>query len=268
MNKVTVIVLVVLAVILGAWVARSQGWLDGSAMKNADMLNSGSTVPIVTESGVEYFAGAQGYYARPEAQGEYPGVVMIHENRGLRPEIRQTADDLARQGYQVLAVDLFQGKVAEDQTGARALTGAFDQQAGIENMQAAAAFLRERGADRIASLGWCFGGKQSLELAMSGERLDATVVYYGGGMATTTDRLAAITWPVLGIFGDQDQVLPVETVRQFEASLNELDIQNEVYIYPGVGHAFANPSGDNYAPEATQDAWAKTLAFLERNLKN
>ena len=86
-------------------------------------------------------------------------------------------------------------------------------------------------------------------------------------MATTTERLAPIEWPVLGIFGDQDQAIPVETVRGFEMSLNALGIDNEIYIYPGVGHAFANPSGANYAPEATKDAWGKTIAFLEEHLR-
>jgi carboxymethylenebutenolidase len=127
--------------------------------------------------------------------------------------------------------------------------------------------LREQGAKKIASLGWCFGGRQSVELAISGEQLDATIVYYGGNMATTAERLAPIKWPVLGIFGDQDQAIPLEMVQAFETSLTELGVQHEIHIYPGVGHAFANPSGANYAPEATMDAWDKTLAFLRAHLK-
>jgi carboxymethylenebutenolidase len=234
-------------------------------MRNADMLDGGNIAQIVTQTDVEYFPGARGYFVRPEKEGSYPGVVMIHENRGLRPEIKQTAEQLAKEGYLVLAVDLL-GGVAEDQTGARALTANFNQATGTQNMRSAAAYLRERGADKIASLGWCFGGRQSVELAISGETLDATVVYYGGNMATSTERLRPIKWPVLGIFGDQDQAIPVTMVRHFEASLKELGVENEIYIYPGVGHAFANPSGMNYAPEATKDAWAKTVAFLKKHL--
>jgi len=173
---------------------------------------------------------------------------------------------LAKEGYIVLAVDLL-GGTAEDQTEARALTANFNQATGTANMLAAVEYLRERGADKIASLGWCFGGRQSVELAISGEPLDATVVYYGGNMATSTEQLEPIEWPVLGIFGDQDQAIPVAMVRTFENSLNTLEIENEIYIYPGVGHAFANPSGDNYAPDATADAWSKTLTFLNRHLK-
>lgn len=229
-------------------------------------MQNGNTTEIAVQDAVEYFPGAKGYFVRPTAPGSYPGVVMIHENRGLRPEILQTAETLAKEGYLVLAVDLF-GGVAEDQDGARALTSAFNQATGTANMRAAAAYLRAEGAEKIASLGWCFGGRQSVELAISGEKLDATVVYYGGGMATTTQKLAPIKWPVLGIFGDQDQAVPVEAIKSFEASLNTLGVENEIHIYPGVGHAFANPSGMNYAPEETMDAWNKTLSFLDTHLK-
>jgi carboxymethylenebutenolidase len=273
MNRQTLAIGLVVVLGLGTWLAFEQGVFGPEPVKNAEMLQTENETRIVTEADVEYFPGARGYFARPfdaaqgepEAKGKYPGVVMIHENRGLRPEIRQTAEQLAKEGYLVLAVDLL-GGVAEDQTGARALTSKFNQEAGVANMRAAAAYLRAQGAGKIASLGWCFGGRQSIELAISGEKLSATVVYYGGGMATTTERLAPIAWPVLGIFGDKDQAIPVETVRAFETSLNMLGVNNEIHIYPGVGHAFANPSGMSYAPEETKDAWNKTVAFLKKHL--
>ncbi len=235
-------------------------------IKNADIMKTDSVIPIVVEENVKYFGDANGYFVYPKAPGNYPGIVMIHENRGLRPEIKETAETLAKEGYRVLAVDLL-GGTAEDQTGARALTSKFAQATGTANMRAAAEYLRAKGATKIASIGWCFGGKQSIELAVSGEKLDATIVYYGGGMATTTARLAPIKWPVLGIFGDKDQAIPVTMVRAFENSLKTLGIENEIHIYPGVGHAFANPSGMNYAPKETMDAWKKTLDFLAKNLK-
>ncbi len=265
MNKQILIVLAIIVIGFGVWFVSDKKAPEVAEVKNADMMDNGSEVAIVKQE-VDYFTGAKGYFVKPEVAGVYPGVVMIHENRGLRPEIRDTAETLAREGYMVLAVDLL-GGTAEDQTGARALTANFKQDVGVANMQAAADYLKEQGATKLASLGWCFGGRQSLELAMSGEMLDATVVYYGGGMATTTARLAPIKWPVLGIFGDQDQAIPLTMVEQFRSSLNTLGVPNEIHIYPGVGHAFANPSGANYAPEATMDAWSKTLAFLEINLK-
>lgn len=260
-KKYTFIVIGVLLICAGYWYQFSR-----PTIKNVDMMRTENQTPITIVDNLEYFAGAKGYFARPEAPGDYPGIVMIHENRGLRPEIKSTADMLAKEGYMVLAVDLL-GGVAEDQDGAKLLTAKFNQQTGIENMQAASTYLKAQGATKLASIGWCFGGKQSLEFALSGPQLDATVVYYGGGMATSTNRLKAISWPVLGVFGDKDTVLPLTMVEQFKSSLAELKIENEVYIYPGVGHAFANPSGANYAPKETMDAWNKTLSFLNKHLK-
>lgn len=233
-------------------------------MKNSEMLAKDG-LPVISED-VAYFGEVKGLYARPEKEGVYPGVVMIHENRGLRPEIRETAKQLAGQGFQVLAVNLLGGPV-ETQEEAKVLTANFKQETGVENMRAAVKYLRDQGVVNIASLGWCFGGRQSIELAISGEELNATVVYYGGGMATTTEKLAPIKWPVLGIFAGADQGIPVEMVQTFEVSLNTLGVSNEIHIYPGVKHAFANPSGMNYAPAETKDAWTKTILFLKENLK-
>lgn len=264
-NKNLIIGVVILLIIVGAWLIFSNR-LNKSSLSNSVLLKNNNKTVIIIENEVEYFPGAKGYFVRPEAQGNYPGVIMIHENRGLRPEIREMAETLAKEGYMVLAVDLL-GGIAEDQQGAQALTAKFNQEIGVVNMKAAADYLRQKGANRLASLGWCFGGKQSVELSISGEKLDATVVYYGGGLATTTERLKPINWPVLGIFGDQDRVISAETVKAFQDSLNSLNIKNQIYIYPGVGHAFANPSGMNYAEKETKDAWDKTLQFLNDNLK-
>ncbi|MES2668267.1 MAG: dienelactone hydrolase family protein [Patescibacteria group bacterium] len=264
MKKNILIAVAIIVIGLGAWYAYGQ--FGSEPLKNVSLMGSGSELAVSVTEDVAYFEGARGYFVRPEAAGTYPGIVMIHENRGLRPEIKDAATELAKEGYMVLAVDLL-GGVAEDQEGARELTGAFDQAEGVANMQAATSYLRAEGATKIASLGWCFGGKQSLELARSGEAVDATVIYYGGGIATSTEALASVSAPVLGIFGDQDRVIPLETVTAFEASLDTLGIQNEIHVYEGVGHAFANPSGESYAPVPTEDAWKKTLAFLERTLR-
>jgi len=96
--------------------------------------------------------------------------------------------------------------------------------------------------------------------------MDATVIYYGS-LITEQEPLSNISWPVLGIFAELDQGISVESVNDFETSLDELDIPNEIHIYPGVDHAFANPSGERYAPDESKDAWQKTIEFLELNLK-
>ncbi len=97
---------------------------------------------------VSYFGTSTGYLAQPTAKGNYPGIVMIHENRGLRPEIRQAAENLAKEGYIVLAVDLL-GPPVQTQEEARALTANYDTAKGVENMRSAVAYLREQGATTI-----------------------------------------------------------------------------------------------------------------------
>jgi carboxymethylenebutenolidase len=232
---------------------------------------------------INYFDGASGYlvYAdttnatstsgqQQQQQQKLPAVVMIHEWWGLNDNIKDMADELASEGYVVLAADLYNGEVATTPDKAMQLVGTVREnpEQAISNLQSAVQYLASLpnvNSSRIASLGWCFGGGQSLQLALNSEQnpLAATLIYYGN-LVNDTNELSKINWPVLGIFGNQDQSIPVESVNAFEQALNEIGITNEIYIYPGVGHAFANPSGDNYAPAETVDAWEKTLAFLKK----
>lgn len=216
---------------------------------------------------VNYHESVNGYYASPvDKNGIAPGVVMIHEWWGLNDNIKAMADKLAGQGYQVLAVDLYDGQVAESPERARELVTSIDQSRANANLQAATQYLRNNAAAKVASLGWCFGGGQSLQLAVSGENLDATIIYYGS-VIDDASKLENLNWPVLGIFGAEDSSIPVENVNNFQATLDQLGIENDINIYEGVGHAFANPSGNNYSPEETKDAWQKTLNFLQNTLK-
>lgn len=233
---------------------------------NSEILVSDKATEITTED-VTYFQDFKGFYAYPKQEGSFPGVVMIHEWWGLNDQIKVTAQQLAKEGYHVLAVDLFKGSVAQTPEEARTATSALNQQEALNNLKSAVKFLKDKNATKIASLGWCFGGGQSMQLTLSGEQLDATVIYYGN-LVTDKAKLSTVKWPVLGIFADQDQSIKVDTVKQFDAALDSLGIENQIYIYPGVGHAFANPSGQSYAANETRDAWTKTLEFLSKNLKS
>jgi carboxymethylenebutenolidase len=233
--------------------------------KNVEMLRNENGVEVVSRE-VIYHDNVKGWYSEPAAAGNYPGVVMIHEWWGLNENIRSMADELARNGYRVLAVDLYRGNVATQMDQARSLSSGVNKEEALANMKSAVAYLRAQGAAKVASLGWCFGGGQSLQLSLSDENLDATIIYYGQ-LVTDKNALSAVDEPVLGIFGDQDASISTSSVRAFETALNELRIKNEIHMYSGVGHAFANPSGMNYAPNETKDAWNKTLAFLDANLK-
>lgn len=220
----------------------------------------------VTTMDAKYYQQTTGYLAKPSDEGTYPAVVMIHEWWGLNDNIKEMAEKLASHGYVVLAVDLYNGQVATTSQEARKLIGSFDQADGIENMNAAVSFLQKNyNPEKIGSIGWCFGGGQSLNLALNNDHLDATVMYYGSPV-TDPDELSSITWPLLGIFAEKDSGIPPEKVAQFETALEEAGVENEITIYPGVDHAFANPSGDRYSPDASKDAWQKTLQFFDTNL--
>jgi carboxymethylenebutenolidase len=236
--------------------------------------DSPTTLSIDEEKGlevmateVEYFTDVFGYLAKPVVNNNYPGVIMIHEWWGLNDHIKRTARELASEGYVVLAVDLYNGEVAANPESARELSSSLDQGKAIQNMKSAVTYLQTReNIGTVASLGWCFGGGQSLQLALSGEKLDATIIYYGT-LVTEESKLYSLKWPVQGIFGEEDTVIPIEMVYEFKSILEQLEIENEIYIYPAVGHAFANPSGTNYSPNEAEDAWEKTLIFLNKHLK-
>ncbi len=210
-----------------------------------------------------------GYFTAPSDVFEpLPAIIVIHEWWGLNDNVRAMADRLAGEGYMVLAVDLYGGKTAESPEHARQLMLQVveDPSLAEQNIRGAYTFLETAGAPRIGSLGWCFGGGWSLNAAqLLPEALDASVIYYGQ-VTADDEKLAPIDAPILGLFGGADTGIKVESVEAFRAALERLEKEHEVHIYPGVGHAFANPTGTNYNAEAATDAWARTVEFLARYL--
>lgn len=221
---------------------------------------------VETTTVTNYFENSDGYLAKPSTEGKYPGIIMIHEFWGLNDNIKQMAEKLASHGYVVFAVDLYDGQVGTTVDEARQLRSSFEQSQWTENMNTAVSYLEDNHiTSSMGSIGWCFGGGQSLQLALHNDSMDATVIYYGQ-LVTDAEELSKINWPVLGVFAELDSGIPPETVNEFEMSLDEVGIENDIKIYLGVNHAFANPSGDRYAPDESKDAWQKTLEFFENNL--
>ena len=209
-----------------------------------------------------------GFLAQPVTEGNYPGIVIIHEWWGLNDQVKSMADILAREGYVVLAVDLFEGNVATTIEGAQANLRDNPNEETLPRMQAALEYLRDLpnvDRDRMASLGWCYGGGQSFQLGIN-EDLKAIVIYYGR-ISTDEADLAELQEPMLGIFGAEDASIPVEDVREFERILKEQGTSADIYVYEGAGHAFANPTNTQaFREEQAIDAWNKTLDFLRLNL--
>ncbi len=236
---------------------------------NSDLLKTDKGEFTVMTETVTYFENYTGYLAMPDTDEEnLPGVILIHEVWGLNDNMKEMAEELASHGYVALAVNLYGTDAATTIDEGRQLMSSYYPQKGVDNMSGAVDYLQENyGVQKIGSIGWCFGGGQSLELALNNPNMDATVIYYGR-LTTDQERLSSISWPILGIFAGLDTGITPETVNEFEKALDDLGIQNEIHIYPNVNHAFANPYGERYAPEETKDAWEKTLAFFEATLKN
>ena len=232
-------------------------------------------VPVATES-VEYVTidgqPINGYYAYPQDVTEpLPGILAIHEWWGLNENIEAMARRLAGEGYQVLAVDLYGGQVAETPEQAKQLVqqvanNPFSAEANIT--KAYNYLTEEKQAPQVGSIGWCFGGSWSLETALLfPEELDAAVIYYGGQIGeATAEELSTLEMPILGIFGAEDSSIPLKTVEEFESSLQQRSASTEIIVYEDAGHAFANPSGQNYVPEAAEAAWKQTTEFLNKYL--
>jgi len=213
---------------------------------------------------------ASGYLALPDGAGRKPAIVVIQEWWGLNDFIKHKADHFAAEGYVALAPDLYGGQVTADPMKAHELSRRPAEHV-MRDLKAAVDLLRSRpdvDPARIASIGWCFGGGYSLDLAFAeAPPLAGTVMYYG---RLNPDRgvIATLRVPLLGNFGALDQGIPADSVRAFEERAKQEGKSVNFKIYPDAGHAFASSSDPKvYRPEAAKDADARADEFLARVLK-
>ncbi len=219
----------------------------------------------VTSAMVAYHGETKGYLATSVNQPNAPGVIMIHEWWGLNAHIKDAANKLASHGYSVLAVDMYNGTVAANATIARGLSSSVTMEGAIANLADANAYLRNSGSEKVASLGYCFGGGQSMNLGISSVPVDASVVYYGSLKTALADP-EKVHAPLLLIYGTADTVTPLADAQELQTTLQSMGAPVELYSYEGLGHAFANPSNAGHDKNATRDAWDKTLLFLAKQL--
>lgn len=219
---------------------------------------AGKAVTLKTKEGQSF----QAYESGPGAAKG--AVLVIHEWWGLNDHIREWTDRLAQQGYRALAVDLYDGKATTNPDEAGKLMQAVDQTAANKKLQAGLDYLKASNS-KIATIGWCFGGGQSLQATLlDPQAVSATVIYYGMPVSEV-EKLKTLNGPVLGIFAKKDQWITPDKVKVFEETMKKAGKQLEVHMYDA-DHAFANPSGGRYDSTAAKDAWEKTKAFLAKNL--
>ncbi len=212
-----------------------------------------------------------GYLSLPKGAGTHPGIVVIQEWWGLNDWVKQQTDSLAAHGYVALAPDLYNGKVAYNEETAHQLMSGLVEEEAMGTLRAAADFLRSRDdvrANGVGVIGWCLGGRYAIRLAAADPGIRAAAIYYG---APITDPVAirGIQAAFLGNFGAEDKGPSPEQVKQFEIALRKAGKNVDFKIYPGAGHGFANENNPwgGYRPVAAKDAWKRTLAFLDRDLK-
>lgn len=210
-----------------------------------------------------------GYLAEPDEPGPHPAVLLIHEWWGLNEGMTVLADALAEEGYVVLAPDAYRNRVTSMFPRALWLTLTTPEEQVFSDVDGALDYLISLDnvdTERVATMGFCFGGGHSLQLGMrKSQSLALTIIYYGA-LVTEPELLRPLTdaQPVLGVFAGEDAMITRENVIEFEAALNSLNIENEITIYEGAEHGFLNEENYNQ-PGAAGDAWKQTLAFLERN---
>jgi carboxymethylenebutenolidase len=211
----------------------------------------------------------RGYVARPTAGGRGPGVVVIHENRGLQPHIRDVARRAALAGYVALAPDLMSaiGGTPATEDEARTKFAQVEVPVALADALKSIEYLRGRpdAAGKIGVVGFCWGGSMVGRIAASGADVQAGVVFYGS--APPLDQVPAIKTPLLLHYAGIDERVNA-TVPPFEAALKAAGKPYTVFMYEGAQHAFHNDTaGARYDAMAASMAWSRTIEFFDRNLR-
>ncbi len=211
----------------------------------------------------------RGYLAQPAGAGAQPAVIMIHEWWGLNADITEMADQLAAEGYVVLAPDAYRGRVTGNVPRAIWLRVTTPPDRIAADLDAAYAYLLSLDsvdAERVAAVGFCFGGGESLRMGIRHPSLAATVTLYGS-LVTEPEALGALVegGPLLGIYGADDATIPLSEVEAFEAALAAANVAHRITIYPNAGHAFVQPDAIE-RPGPARDAWQEMLTFLNETI--
>ena len=230
----------------------------------------GLRIKTITIDSPQGYGSLPGYLCRPAgASGPLPGVLVVHENRGLNPHIEDVTRRLALEGYLALAPDALGplGGYPGDEDKARALFGQLDQNKTQQDMLAAAqALLRHPDSNgQLGVVGFCWGGGIAHTLATRLPELAAAVPFYGNHPPAS--EAIKVKAPLLIHFADQDERINAAWPA-YEAALKAAGARFEAQRYPGTQHGFHNDTTPRYDAGAARLAWSRTLDFLARQLKS
>jgi carboxymethylenebutenolidase len=223
------------------------------------------TAETVDVSGVQ---GLKGYLVRPKDAGKLPAVVVIHENRGLNPHVKDVTRRMAAEGFLALGLDYLSpmGGTPGDEDKGRDMIGQLKPNDVIAYGKATVAYLETHpnGNGKVGAMGFCWGGGAVNNLAVNEPKLDAGVAYYG--RQAKAEDVSKIQAPLMLHYAGLDHGINAG-IPAYEAALKSAGKSYELYMYEGVNHAFNNDTGAaRYNKEAADLAWSRTVAFLKKHL--
>jgi carboxymethylenebutenolidase len=206
----------------------------------------------------------QGYFA-----GKGPGIVVIQEWWGLVPHIEEIVDRFAGEGFSAMAPDLYHGVTTTSPDEAGRILMELDVERAEREIAAAGNDLLARPECTSKSygiIGFCMGGALAQYTATKEANVGAAVSFYGG-FQKVNPVWADLTAPIMLIYAEHDQGLPIDKGRALAKQLEEMGKDVRLLVYPKTDHAFFNNTGKNYDPEAAEDGWQRAVAFFRAHLK-
>lgn len=210
----------------------------------------------------------RGYLARPAEGGPFPAVIVVHENRGLVPHIKDVTRRMALEGFVALAPDFLSpfGGTPADEEAARPLFQQLSADVVAANGVAAVAWLktREDSTGKVGAIGFCWGGGTVNNLAVATPDLLAAVPYYGA--QPSAEDVARIKARLMAHYGGLDTRINAG-IPAFEEALKAAGVDYQIFVYEGANHAFNNDTNAaRYNKEAADLAWQRTVEFLKKHL--
>jgi carboxymethylenebutenolidase len=209
------------------------------------------------------------FLARPEKKTKYPAVIVIHENRGLQPHIKDVARRMAKEGFLAVAPDALSplgGTPENDADKAREMIGQLNQEDTIKNLVAAVKYLEThpQSNGNVGCTGFCWGGAMTNQVAVNSSSLKAAVPYYGRTPAI--EDVPKIKAPVMAHYAGDDAGINAG-IQAFEDALKNAGVEYKIFIYDGAKHAFNNDSNpERYNKQAADLAWIRTVTFFKTKL--
>jgi len=209
------------------------------------------------------------FLARPEKGKRFPAVIVIHENRGLVPHIRDVTKRMAKEGFLSMAPDALSplGGTPEDITNVGDMFKQLDSEKTVKNFVAAVKYLKTHplSTGKVGCTGFCWGGAMTNQVAVNAPDLDAAVPYYG--RQPLPEDVEKIKAPIMAHYAGNDAGINAG-IPAFEEALKKYNKEYQIFMYEGAGHAFNNDSNpERYNEEAAKLAWGRTIDFFKEKLK-